>query len=195
MRGHLTMNCHRSGHESHRNKVQHPSELVSIVDENNQQVGSCTRGQMRAENLIHRSSFVAIFNSQVWQLCTAAIILTQKHQSAYVWLYHISQTCKYFQGQVYVQKRVSFKETYPSYYDPAPGGVVGMHTTAACRAAVRRSSSYCCTATQFSAMQCSCASGVLTPKLHCHPVGVQGQMSLTNRMPSVRLRRKWVLSK
>lgn len=81
-----------SGHESHRNKVQHPSELVSIVDENNQQVGSCTRGQMRAENLIHRSSFVAIFNSQ---------------------------------GQVYVQKRVSFKETYPSYYDPAPGGVVG----------------------------------------------------------------------
>ena len=24
-----------------------------------------------------------------------------------------------------MQKRVSFKETYPSFYDPAPGGVVG----------------------------------------------------------------------
>ncbi|CAL5221884.1 g4147 [Coccomyxa viridis] len=29
------------------------------------------------------------------------------------------------QGQLYVQKRVAFKETFPSHYDPAPGGVVG----------------------------------------------------------------------
>ena len=77
--GQFTNTSHRSGHESHRNQVQHPSELVAIVDENNQPVGSCTRGQMRAENLIHRSSFVAIFNSQVWQLCTASDDLGKKH--------------------------------------------------------------------------------------------------------------------
>lgn len=47
--------------------MQHPSELVAVVNENNEQVGSCTRGQMRAENLIHRCSFVAIFNPQVGQ--------------------------------------------------------------------------------------------------------------------------------
>ncbi|BDA43787.1 Uncharacterized Nudix hydrolase YfcD [Coccomyxa sp. Obi] len=29
------------------------------------------------------------------------------------------------QGELYVQKRVAFKETYASHYDPAPGGVVG----------------------------------------------------------------------
>ena len=29
------------------------------------------------------------------------------------------------QEQIYVQKRVAFKETFPSHYDPAPGGVVG----------------------------------------------------------------------
>mmetsp|Transcript_12461 Transcript_12461/g.32270 ORF Transcript_12461/g.32270 Transcript_12461/m.32270 type:complete len:128 (-) Transcript_12461:122-505(-) len=29
------------------------------------------------------------------------------------------------EGQLFVQKRVDFKETYPSFYDPAPGGVVG----------------------------------------------------------------------
>ena len=29
------------------------------------------------------------------------------------------------QGELYVQKRVAFKETYPSHFDPAPGGVVG----------------------------------------------------------------------
>ncbi|KAK9859851.1 hypothetical protein WJX84_000727 [Apatococcus fuscideae] len=29
------------------------------------------------------------------------------------------------QEQVLVQKRVHFKEIYPSFYDPAPGGVVG----------------------------------------------------------------------
>ncbi|KAL0031069.1 hypothetical protein WJX77_002321 [Trebouxia sp. C0004] len=74
------------------NEVQRPSEKVAIVDENNTLIGSSTRGQMRAENLIHRCSFIAIFNSQ---------------------------------GKLYVQKRVSFKETYPSFYDPAPGGVVG----------------------------------------------------------------------
>lgn len=30
------------------------------------------------------------------------------------------------QGHLYVQKRVAFKETFPSHYDPAPGGVVGV---------------------------------------------------------------------
>lgn len=29
------------------------------------------------------------------------------------------------QGHIFVQKRVAFKETFPSHYDPAPGGVVG----------------------------------------------------------------------
>ncbi|QDZ19682.1 NUDIX hydrolase [Chloropicon primus] len=32
------------------------------------------------------------------------------------------------EGQVFVQKRVAFKETYPSFYDPAPGGVVGLES-------------------------------------------------------------------
>ena len=32
----------------------------------------------------------------------------------------------HMQGYLYVQKRVAFKETFPSHYDPAPGGVVGV---------------------------------------------------------------------
>ena len=47
------------------NEVQRPDEQVAIVDENNNCIGSSSRGQMRAENLIHRCSFVAISNSQV----------------------------------------------------------------------------------------------------------------------------------
>ena len=31
-------------------------------------------------------------------------------------------------GEIYTQKRVDFKETYPSFYDPAPGGVVGVES-------------------------------------------------------------------
>jgi len=29
------------------------------------------------------------------------------------------------EGKIFVQKRVAFKETFPSYFDPAPGGVCG----------------------------------------------------------------------
>lgn len=62
------------------NEVQRPAEQVAIVDENNKRVGSSTRGQMRAENLIHRCSFVAIFNSQV-QLRLAA---EEPHAASFV---------------------------------------------------------------------------------------------------------------
>jgi len=31
-------------------------------------------------------------------------------------------------GKVFVQKRVAWKETFPGYYDPCPGGVVGEET-------------------------------------------------------------------
>ena len=47
---------------------------------------------MRSGNLIHRASFVFLFNSS---------------------------------GRLFVQKRVAWKETYASHFDPAPGGVVG----------------------------------------------------------------------
>lgn len=77
--------------------VQRPDELVDVVDECNVIVRrGVTRAEMRRENLIHRCSFVLVFNSQ---------------------------------GELYVQRRVSFKETYPSHYDPAPGGVVGSGET------------------------------------------------------------------
>ncbi|KAK9811617.1 hypothetical protein WJX72_007029 [[Myrmecia] bisecta] len=73
-------------------KVQKPDELVQLVNNQNVVVGTAPRRQMRAENLLHRCSFVLVYNGK---------------------------------GQLYVQKRVAFKETYPSFYDPAPGGVVG----------------------------------------------------------------------
>ena len=76
----------------HENAVQNPKELVCVVDESNRVLGSATRSQMRAENLVHRCSYVMIFNKE---------------------------------EELFVQKRVSFKETYPSLFDPAPGGVVG----------------------------------------------------------------------
>lgn len=49
----------------------------------------------------------------------------------------------HLQEQLYVQKRVAFKETFPSFYDPAPGGVVGMlavitFTRSSARSAVAR---------------------------------------------------------
>ena len=94
------------------NKVQRPAERVAIVDDKNNYVGTTTRAQMRAENLIHRCSFVAIFNSQV-----------RKDVVIYHSIMLPMVCCP--QGRLYVQKRVSHKETYPSYYDPAPGGVVG----------------------------------------------------------------------
>ena len=78
-------------HAGSKNVVQNPNELVCIVDEENKVVGSATRAEMRAKNLIHRCSYVMIFNDE---------------------------------GKMFVQRRVSFKETYPHFYDPAPGGVV-----------------------------------------------------------------------
>ncbi len=39
-------------------------ELIVIVDENNVEVGSGTRAEMRAENLIHRATYILVFNSR-----------------------------------------------------------------------------------------------------------------------------------
>lgn len=44
------------------------------------------------------------------------------HRCSFVLVFHSN-------GELFVQRRVSFKETYPSYYDPAPGGVVGSDET------------------------------------------------------------------
>lgn len=76
------------------NEVQQPSELVAIVDKDNNVIGAASRKEMREQNLIHRASFVIVKNSQ---------------------------------DQIFVQKRVAFKETFPGHFDPAPGGVVGAH--------------------------------------------------------------------
>mmetsp|Transcript_44436 Transcript_44436/g.85003 ORF Transcript_44436/g.85003 Transcript_44436/m.85003 type:complete len:187 (+) Transcript_44436:144-704(+) len=74
------------------NVVQKKDEVVEIVNETNQVLQPATREVMRAKNLLHRCSFVFVFNSK---------------------------------GDLFVQKRVSWKETYPGHYDPCPGGVVG----------------------------------------------------------------------
>lgn len=39
-------------------------ENVAIVDENNRLIGSATRQQMRRNNLIHRATFILLFNKQ-----------------------------------------------------------------------------------------------------------------------------------
>ncbi len=39
-------------------------ELIVIVDENNVEADHKTRGEMRAENLIHRATYILVFNSQ-----------------------------------------------------------------------------------------------------------------------------------
>ena len=79
-----------------KNAVQKPGELVTVVNERNEECGSpATRAEGRAKNLIHRCSYVVIRNGA---------------------------------GDFFVQKRVAFKETYPSMYDPAPGGVVGLES-------------------------------------------------------------------
>lgn len=44
------------------------------------------------------------------------------HRCSFVLVFHSN-------GELFVQRRVSFKETYPSHYDPAPGGVVGSGET------------------------------------------------------------------
>lgn len=102
-----------------QNAVQKPSELVTLVDKDNNIVGEATRGEMRAQNAIHRCSFVAIFNSQVKPCVGCHEVVVHHHTQL--------SKCMCCQGSMYVQKRVSFKETYPSHYDPAPGGVVGTY--------------------------------------------------------------------
>ena len=52
-------------HMAFVNTVQKPQEQVSIVDKHNKVVGGATRKQMREQNLMHRASFVLIFNKQV----------------------------------------------------------------------------------------------------------------------------------
>ena len=47
------------------NTVQKPQEQVAIVDRENNVVGGATRKQMRERNLMHRASFVLVFNKQV----------------------------------------------------------------------------------------------------------------------------------
>ena len=47
------------------NQVQRPDERVQIVDEANNLTGAATRAEMRAKNLIHRCSFIMVFNKQV----------------------------------------------------------------------------------------------------------------------------------
>jgi isopentenyldiphosphate isomerase len=44
------------------------------------------------------------------------------HRASFVFVHNSS-------GQLFVQQRVSWKETYPSHHDPAPGGVVGADET------------------------------------------------------------------
>lgn len=39
------------------------NEIVAIVDEDNNVIGSAPRWQMRAENLIHRATYILVFNS------------------------------------------------------------------------------------------------------------------------------------
>lgn len=38
-------------------------EIIAIVDENNQVVGAASRQQMRQQGLIHRASYILVFNS------------------------------------------------------------------------------------------------------------------------------------
>lgn len=39
-------------------------EIITIVDEDNNETGKATRKQMREENLIHRATYILVFNSQ-----------------------------------------------------------------------------------------------------------------------------------
>lgn len=39
-------------------------EIVVIVDRTNQEIGTSTRAEMRAGNLIHRASFILVFNER-----------------------------------------------------------------------------------------------------------------------------------
>ncbi|MFZ5759886.1 MAG: NUDIX hydrolase YfcD [Thermodesulfobacteriota bacterium] len=45
-------------------KSDSQDEYVAIVDENNRLIGSATRQQMRRKNLIHRATFILLFNGR-----------------------------------------------------------------------------------------------------------------------------------
>lgn len=44
--------------------VDSASEIVAIVDENNNPIGAVTRREMRAKCLVHRATYVMVFNSR-----------------------------------------------------------------------------------------------------------------------------------
>ena len=66
-------------------------EVVLLVDQENNPIGSTTRREMRTNHLLHRSTFIYVLNPE---------------------------------GKLYVQMRTDTKDVYPSYYDPATGGVI-----------------------------------------------------------------------
>lgn len=70
-------------------------ELVAIVDEQNRVVGSATRLRMRTEKLLHRATYVYVFNSQgllyvqhrtttkdvypgYWDLCAGGVVQAEE---------------------------------------------------------------------------------------------------------------------
>jgi 8-oxo-dGTP pyrophosphatase MutT (NUDIX family) len=66
-------------------------EIVAIVDEHNQIVGSASRARMRSEGLRHRATYILVLDAQ---------------------------------DRLFVHRRTSTKDVYPSHYDIAAGGVV-----------------------------------------------------------------------
>ncbi|CAK8714249.1 NUDIX hydrolase YfcD [Candidatus Electrothrix laxa] len=66
-------------------------EIVQIVDEHNSELGELPRRLMREQRLIHRASYILVFNAA---------------------------------GELFIQKRTTSKDVYPSYWDVAAGGVV-----------------------------------------------------------------------
>lgn len=44
--------------------MESPPEFVQIVDENNEEIAALSRRLMREQNLIHRASYVLVFNSR-----------------------------------------------------------------------------------------------------------------------------------
>jgi hypothetical protein len=46
-------------------------ESVVIVDKHNREVGSATRREVRAKRLIHRSTYILVFNSANQLFCTS----------------------------------------------------------------------------------------------------------------------------
>ena len=68
-------------------------QLVEVVDEQGAVVGTATRAEVRADNLRHRSVFVAVVTSA---------------------------------GELVVHQRAAWKDVWPSAWDVAFGGVVGV---------------------------------------------------------------------